>query len=92
MKKISLMIIILILALGAAAGLVWAGNSPNIAVDWQVLAGGGRSAMSSNNLSLNGTLGQPITGSSTSGDVVLKAGYWSKALRLHIYYLPIIGR
>ena len=66
MKKIPLIIIVLILALGAAAGLAWAGSSPNLAIDWQVLAGGGEPAVSSSgDLSLNGTLGQPITGSST---------------------------
>jgi hypothetical protein len=93
MKKIPLMIIVLILALGAAAGLAWAGSSPNYAIDRQVLAAGGEPAVSnSSDLSLNGTLGQPITGSSTSGNVVLLAGYWSKAPRPYVFYLPLIGK
>lgn len=93
MKKIPLIIIILILALGAAAGLAWAGSSPNLAIDWQVLAAGGEPAVSSSgDLSLNGTLGQPITGSSTGENIVMEAGYWSKVSRPYVYYLPIVGR
>lgn len=92
LKKIPLVILVLILALGTAASLAWAGNSPNFAIRWQVLAAGGQPAASSSGLSLNGTLGQSLSGSSSSGYVVLETGYWSKAPHPYVYYYPIIGR
>jgi hypothetical protein len=92
MKRIPLVILVLILALGATAGLARAGSSSNYAIEWQALAGGGQAAESSGGVRLNGTLGQPITGASTSGDVSLEAGYWSNTPKLYVYYLLLVWR
>jgi hypothetical protein len=59
------------------AGGAWAGSSANFAVVWQVLVGGGAPAESdSGTVALNGTLGQPIIGPSSSSTAGLEAGYW----------------
>ncbi len=58
----------------ALIGLVLAASGP--AADWQVMAGGG-APTSSGNITLNDTLGQPIIGDSSGGNVTLGAGYWS---------------
>jgi hypothetical protein len=64
--------------LGLFAALVMAGialATSGPAVDWQVVAGGGMPA-SGGAVTLNDTLGQPIVGASSGGDVALGAGYW----------------
>jgi hypothetical protein len=91
-KRIPLVILVLILALGATAGLAWAGSSSNYAIEWQALAGGGQAAESSGGVRLNGTLGQPITGASTGGEVSLGAGYWSNTPNLYVYLLFPVWR
>lgn len=53
--------------------MVLAASGP--AVDWQVVAGGGAPA-AGGNITLNDTLGQPIIGASSGGNVGLGAGYW----------------
>ncbi len=83
----SLVILVCILALGATAGLAWAGSSSNYAIEWQALAGGGQAAESRGGVRLNGTLGQPITGASTGSEVDLTAGFWSKTPQTFVLHL-----
>ena len=45
------------------------------AVDWWALAGGGGSA-NGGNVTLDGTLGQPVTGVANANSLSLGAGYW----------------
>ncbi|UCC80273.1 MAG: hypothetical protein JSW64_02625 [Candidatus Zixiibacteriota bacterium] len=47
----------------------------NYQIDWYVIASGG-GEMSSTNYSVNGTAGQPITGSSSSPSYIVESGYW----------------
>jgi len=49
------------------------------AVDWWVIAGGG-AASSGGNVTLNDTLGQPIIGAASSGDLALRDGYWARCV------------
>jgi hypothetical protein len=61
-------------------------------LDWDVIAAGGAPS-TSGNISLNGTLGQGITGVSTdSGDaIILWAGYWTRGSQnLYRLYLPLV--
>lgn len=55
------------------ARIVLAASGP--AIGWNVISGGGAPA-SGGAVTLNATLGQPVVGSSTGGDVSLGAGYW----------------
>ncbi len=48
-------------------------------VDWWVIAGGGAPSMGAG-VTLNDTLGQPVIGSSSGGDVGLAAGYWASCV------------
>jgi uncharacterized repeat protein (TIGR01451 family) len=57
----------------ALAVAVWANAAP--AVDWWVFASGGAPS-SGPAVEMDGTLGQPVTGPSSGGDVALHAGYW----------------
>ena len=52
------------------------------AVNRRVIGGGGASS-SGGNVTLNDTLGQPIAGPSSSGNVWLAAGYWGGARPTH---------
>jgi hypothetical protein len=82
------------------AAVAFAGGG-GLALDWQVLASGGGSSSSSiardNNLSggggvtLDSTLGQPITGVSTGGDAWLGAGYWYAEQPVQLF-LPLLRR
>jgi uncharacterized repeat protein (TIGR01451 family) len=68
----------LLLAVLCACGLalavaVWANATP--AVDWWVFASGGAPS-SGGAVAMADTLGQPVIGPSSGGDVALQAGYW----------------
>jgi len=91
-KRYVAVLILLFLALAlvfATVTVLAQGNSP--AINWWVVAGGGE-PIQSGNVSINDTLGQPVIGPSSGGNVSLTAGYWYGPLSesSHIYYLPII--
>lgn len=93
MKKIALIAFTLILVLGLTVSLVWAGSSVLHAIPWQVLAGGGQPVASSNGLTLNGTLGQPIIGQAAGSTTTLQGGFWNAASpRQYKYFLPVVRR
>lgn len=46
------------------------------AIDWRVIAGGGAPA-SGGNVTINDSIGQPLIGSSSAGNVGLGSGYWT---------------
>jgi hypothetical protein len=60
----------LLLVVGGVGAL---GSGP--AVDWWVISGGGAPS-SGGNVALNDTLGQPVIGPASGGNVTLHAGYW----------------
>jgi hypothetical protein len=92
---LGLAILLIILLLGlAVAGVVRAGSSDGITVDWSVLSGGGASAKSSSGtVALNGTLGQTAIGPSAATHGSLSAGFWYGAgERMSTVYLPLVLR
>ncbi len=73
----------------AAAGTALAANPPGIA--WWVTAGGGGPA-SGANVTINSSLGQPVIGPSSRGNLVLGAGYWYGVTNEVEIFLPLIKR
>ncbi|MGQ9494425.1 MAG: hypothetical protein ACUVR2_11815 [Anaerolineae bacterium] len=74
MRKMILPVVLVgILLLG---GMVMAFTSaPAYAIRWYVIGGGG-GAVQSTHYRLGGTIGQPVTGESSSAHYRLGAGYW----------------
>jgi len=64
-----LKILILILAMAAIV------SAQNYQIDWYVIGSGGGSAASSN-YQINGTIGQPVVGITSSSSYTVEAGYW----------------
>jgi hypothetical protein len=79
--------------------LIAAGSLVNSTViDWSVFTSS-NGPVSSEQVTLDGTLGQPITGTSNSGSTLLMAGYWYtdkvediKVEYAYAIYLPQIER
>jgi hypothetical protein len=65
------------------------GQNRALGLDWWVMSGGG-GAVSNGNVSLQGTLGQPIIGVSAATEVTLSAGFW-QTLWYHLF-LPLMIR
>ena len=76
----------IMLLIGAGAAL--AASTP--AVNWSTLGAGGAPS-GSGAVTLNGTLGQPVAGPSSGGNVALGAGYWYGFAGEKIY-LPVVKR
>ncbi len=63
-------------------------------VDWDVTGGGG-GRLESDNLSLDNTLGQPVVGVVSSGNMELCAGFWCRIVvqaeaAENCIYLPVV--
>jgi len=50
-------------------------SAQNYSIDWYVIASGG-GVMSSTNYNVNGTVAQPIVGTSSSPSYIVESGYW----------------
>ena len=92
MKRLSLLLIaVLLLALGSAA-VARAGSSANYALQPEVLAAGAQSA-SSANYTIASTAGQPAIGQATSANYALCSGFWCQAqAALAQLFLPLLQR
>jgi hypothetical protein len=64
------------------------GRAPD--VDWRLISSGGGSA-SASGLSLNASLGQPVTGASSASGQSLTSGFWQGISRMMIW-LPLLLR
>ncbi len=73
MKKTHLLFLCLSLLLLVGVGAVAYATSVQITKD--VIAGGGDS-VTVGNVHIDDTIGQPVVGVSSAGDVVLESGYW----------------
>ena len=82
-----LITIVLAAVLLSAAGIAVAATNPAI-VRWMTGGGGGPSA--GGNVTLNGTLGQPVTGPSSGGNVTLGSGYWYGTPAERQFYFPMV--
>ena len=60
-------------------------------VTWFVIGGGGGPA-TYGIYTLNGTIGQPVAGRYSSGDIDLCSGFWCKVLEHYKIFLPLIMR
>ena len=81
-------ILILALVLCLAAVVVALANG-SLALPRRVLGGGGTES-TAGDVALRGTLGQPITGSVSGGDVTLGQGFWHGGG--YEAYLPVVVR
>jgi len=92
MKRLRLVLtgIVLALLLVAVTGIVLASNPP--AINWWVIGGGGAGSSSALSVMLNGTLGQPVVGSSAGGDVMLNSGFWYGSPPLAYFYVPVVKK
>ena len=83
-------VLTLVLALSLVAGLALA--SGDVERPREVLGAGASSATAAGEVSLQGTLGQPLVGVvSSSGAVTLGQGFWHGAAQYRIY-LPVALR
>ena len=89
-RRIPFLTITLLTCLLIAAGVMV--NSTTI--DWSVLTSSSGSA-SGDQVTLEGSLGQPVTGTSSSGSTLLEAGYWYREkvdYVIYAIYLPQVSR
>jgi hypothetical protein len=75
----------------ALASIAFAQVSSNYDLSWHV-TGGGIGQMGSTGHSLQGTLGQPVAGSMTSGEHTLCSGFWCTGAAQTEVYLPLVLR
>ncbi|GEM_PF-2453391 len=90
---------ILLMFIWLGSGLVMADTVPRAALVRQVVGSGGRPT-TGQRIALNGTLGQPVVGTSISPGVTLRAGYWQARERTpadipttpvdNAVYLPLV--
>ena len=83
-------ILILVLALFLAVTGVALANG-GLDLPWQVL-GGGASDSAAGDVTLHATLGQPVVGVVSGGDVTLGQGFWCGATPGYNIYLPLVIR
>jgi hypothetical protein len=87
--------LLLILAISLVAGFVLGAGVYALGttgIDWWVMGGGGGPA-SGGEVSLNSTFGQPVTGSSSAGEVTLQSGYWAGLVKeIFTIALPLVIR
>jgi hypothetical protein len=88
--KAKILILALVLALFlAAAGVALA----NDGVEWpREVLGGGASDSAVGGTTLRATLGQPVVGVISGGDVTLGQGFWGGATPGYNVYLPLVIR
>ncbi len=92
-RWISLAVLLAVVALLVTAGLVGpatAMDSDSFAINWDVMAGGGGPAASTN-FALNTTLGQGSIGPGSSANYELCGGYWCAPVRYAVF-LPLVLR
>ena len=88
MKRKLLVLGIVLTLMVVAAGALIAHATPGAGVDWSVTSGGGTSA-SGGEITLEGTLGEPIVGEVVSGSLSLGQGYWYAMDPVEVY-LPVV--
>ena len=84
--KILILLQVLIISL-VVVGLALANGSVDLP-RW--VLGSGGSDSSAGNVTLQGTLGQPIVGDKSGGNITLEQGFWHGSSNLQDIYLPLI--
>ncbi len=62
-----------------------------INIEWGVFSGGG-GRIGAGDIQLDSSLGEPITGESSGGDISLDSGTWTEELEALNVFLPVILR
>ena len=88
--KTRILILALVLALFLAAAGVALANDGIELPRW--VLGGGASDSAAGGVALHATLGQPVVGSVSGGDVTLGQGFWGGATPGYNIYLPLVIR
>jgi hypothetical protein len=83
-------ICLMVVAALSLGGVALASSSATAAIDWHVFSAAGAPAAGAQ-ISLNGSLGQPIAGPASSASVSLEAGYWQRTVGDQ-FYLPLISK
>lgn len=87
MKRILILCSLLLLLFTQSAFAFMAAYS----IDWyNLLTGSGGPTISSDHYQVDVTIGQTVTGSSSSSNYNLVLGYWAGAARSGISYLPFL--
>jgi hypothetical protein len=88
--KMKILIVALVLAVFlAAAGVALANGGMELP---RRVLGGGASDCAAEGVALHATLGQPVVGVVSRGDVTLGQGFWGGATRGYSIYLPVVIR
>jgi len=88
--KTKILILALVLALFlAAAGVALANGDVELT---RRVRGGGASDSAAEGVALHATLGQPVVGGVSRGDVTLGQGFWGGATPGYDVYLPLVMR
>ena len=88
--KTKVLILALVLALFLAAAGVALANDGIELPRW--VLGGGASDSADGGVALHATLGQPVVGVVSGGDVTLGQGFWGGATPGYNIYLPLVIR
>jgi hypothetical protein len=92
MKRLSLLIIVIILLALGPALVARAGSSANYAIPSSLVASGGQTA-SSANYTIASTAGQPAIGRGASASYSLCSGFWCQVQAgLTQLFLPLVKR
>jgi hypothetical protein len=83
-------ICLMVVAALSLGGVALASSWATAAIDWHVFSAAGAPATGVQ-ISLNGSLGQPIAGPASSASVSLEAGYWQRAAGSQ-FYLPWVSK
>lgn len=89
-----LAVTLVLLAVVATAGVVWAQVSSSYDLSWNVVSSGGREGMASSSYMIHGTLSQFAIGPATGSQYGVNSGYWYGIRRGAEYriYLPLVLR
>jgi hypothetical protein len=88
--KIKIVILALVLALFLVVTGVAFAAGDTARLRW--VLGGGASDSAAGDVTLRATLGQPVVGVVSGGDVTLGQGFWGGATPGHKIYLPLVIR
>ena len=92
MKKGLITLSILLMTVLIFTGLATAMNSTSFAINWDVIGSSEGGAMTSASYSVDGTVGQAVTGFSSGNSYQAGAGYWfgEAPPSASFVYLPMI--
>jgi len=82
---IALIILLLLMILVTSSSMA----SGIMEIDWYVIGGGGGTA-NTGDYTLSGTIGQPVTGLSSSAGTDLCSGFWCRVLSGFRIFFPLV--